>query len=46
LSGKSPDPMLEARDVVFVPNSAAKTTFSRGVEIATQTLAGLLIFHW
>jgi len=46
LSGKAPDPMLEARDVVFVPNSAAKTTFSRGVEIATQTLAGLLIFHW
>lgn len=46
LSGKAPDPMLEARDIVFVPNSAAKTTFSRGMEAAAQTLTGLLIFHW
>jgi polysaccharide export outer membrane protein len=46
LSGKAPDPLLEARDIVFVPNSAAKTTFSRGMEAAAQTLTGLLIFHW
>jgi polysaccharide biosynthesis/export protein len=46
LSGKSPDPMLGARDIVFIPDSAAKATFSRGVEVATQTLAGLLVFHW
>lgn len=46
LSGKAPDPMLEPKDIVFVPNSATKTTFSRGVEVASQTLAGLLIFHW
>ena len=38
--------MLEAKDIVFVPNSAAKTTFGRGSELAAQTLAGLLIFHW
>lgn len=46
LSGKAPDPMLEARDIVFVPNSAAKTAFSRAAEVGAQTLAGLLIFHW
>jgi polysaccharide export outer membrane protein len=46
LAGKAPDPMLEPKDIVFVPNSAAKTTFSRGTEVAAQTLAGLLIFHW
>lgn len=46
LTGKAPDPMLEPKDIVFVPNSATKTTFSRGVEVASQTLAGLLIFHW
>lgn len=46
LSGKSPDPMLNARDIVFVPDSAAKSTFSRGTEVAAQTLVGLLIFHW
>jgi polysaccharide export outer membrane protein len=46
LAGKAPDPMLEAKDIVFVPNSAAKTTFGRGTEVAAQTLAGFLIFHW
>jgi polysaccharide export outer membrane protein len=45
LSGKSPDPMLGPRDIVFVPDSAAKSTFSRGVDVGAQTLAGLLIFH-
>ena len=46
LSGKSPDPLLGPRDIVFIPDSAAKAAFSRGVEAATQTLAGLLVFHW
>jgi polysaccharide export outer membrane protein len=46
MAGKSSDPMLGPRDIVFVPDSAAKKTFSRGAEVATQTLAGLLIFHW
>jgi polysaccharide biosynthesis/export protein len=46
LSGKSPDPMLGPKDILFVPDSAAKTTFLRGSEVAAQTLAGLLIFHW
>jgi polysaccharide export outer membrane protein len=46
LAGKAPDPVLEPKDIVFVPNSAAKSTFSRGVEVAAQTLTGLLIFHW
>ena len=46
LAGKAPDPVLGPKDIVFVPNSAAKTTFGRGAEVAAQTLAGLLIFHW
>src|SRR5437764_11258526 len=46
LAGKTPDPILEARDILFVPNNAAKTTFSTGVEAAAQTLTGLLVFHW
>ena len=46
LAGKAPDPMLESKDIVFVPNSAAKSTLGRGAEVATQTLTGLLIFHW
>ncbi len=46
LAGKAPDPVLGPKDIVFVPNSAAKSTFGRGAEVAAQTLAGLLIFHW
>ena len=46
MKGKDPDIVLESKDIVFVPNSAAKATFSRGAEAATQTLTGLLIFHW
>ncbi|PYK07887.1 MAG: hypothetical protein DME61_11570 [Verrucomicrobia bacterium] len=46
LAGKAPDPVLGPKDIVFVPNSAAKTTMTRGVEAAAQTLTGLLIFHW
>jgi polysaccharide export outer membrane protein len=46
LAGRAPDPALEPKDIVFVPNSAAKATFGRGAEVAAQTLAGLLIFHW
>src|SRR5207249_12317626 len=46
LAGKAPDPVLRPKEILFVPNSAAKTTFGRGAEVAAQTLAGLLIFHW
>jgi hypothetical protein len=46
LTGKAPDPILESKDIVFVPNSAAKTTMGRGAEAAAQLLTGLLIFHW
>jgi len=46
MSGKSPDPVLESNDILFVPNSVAKATFSRGMEAAAQTVVGLAIFHW
>jgi polysaccharide export outer membrane protein len=46
LAGKAPDPVLEPKDIVFVPNSVVKSTLGRGVEAAAQTLSGLLIFRW
>ena len=46
LAGKAPDLVLDPKDIIFVPNSAAKTTLNRGVEVAAQMLTGLLIFHW
>ena len=50
LAGKAPDPMLEAKDIVFATCPTALPegfTFGRGTEVAAQTLAlGSLIFHW
>jgi polysaccharide export outer membrane protein len=46
LSGRSPDPMLGPRDILFVPDSVARTTYSRSLEVAVQTLTGLAIFRW
>jgi polysaccharide export outer membrane protein len=46
LSGKSPDPMLRARDIVFIPDSVAKATLTRGAEATVQTVTGLAIFRW
>jgi polysaccharide export outer membrane protein len=45
-SGKRPDILLEPEDVVFVPNSAAKSVFYRGSEMALQTAAGVAVYKW
>ncbi|HEV2522293.1 MAG TPA: polysaccharide biosynthesis/export family protein [Candidatus Acidoferrales bacterium] len=46
LTGKSPDLILQPRDIVFVPNSAAKSAFYRGSEAALQTATGVAIYRW
>jgi polysaccharide biosynthesis/export protein len=46
LSGKRPDELLQPRDVVFVPNSAAKSVLYRGSEAALQTATGAAIYRW
>jgi polysaccharide export outer membrane protein len=45
-SGKAPDTFLQPKDIVFVPNSAAKSIFYRGSEAAVQTAAGVAIYKW
>jgi polysaccharide export outer membrane protein len=45
LAGKAPDPVLAARDIVFVPNSAARGALYRGTEAAVSILSGLIIFR-
>lgn len=45
LAGKAPDPLLEPNDIVFVPNSAARSAFMRGLEVTLQTVSGVLIFR-
>jgi polysaccharide export outer membrane protein len=46
LAGKSADTILQPKDVVFVPNSTAKSVFYRGSEAAIQTAAGIAIYKW
>jgi polysaccharide export outer membrane protein len=45
LSGKQADPELEARDIVFVPNSAARSGLYRGGEALVQITTGMAIYH-
>lgn len=45
LAGKSPDPKLQARDILFVPNSAGKTAFYRGAEAAVSITGGLIVYR-
>ena len=44
--GKAPDTFLKPKDIVFVPNSAAKNVLYRGSEAALQTAAGVAIYRW
>jgi polysaccharide biosynthesis/export protein len=45
LAGKQTDPMLEARDIVFVPNSAARNAVYRGMEAAISIGTGVAIYR-
>jgi polysaccharide biosynthesis/export protein len=44
LSAKSPDLELQPDDIVFVPNSAAKTVASRSLEAIVQTATGIAVY--
>jgi len=45
LAAKSPDIHLQAEDIIFVPNNAAKTAGKRGLEAIIQAATGLAIYH-
>jgi polysaccharide export outer membrane protein len=45
LAGKSPDPMLQPRDIVFVPNSAARSALYRSAEAAISVVSGVIIWR-
>ena len=44
LSSKSPDVRLQAEDIIFVPNSAAKTATRRTLDAIIQTATGLAVY--
>jgi polysaccharide export outer membrane protein len=45
MAAKAPDLSLEADDIVFVPNSAAKSFARKSLETIVQTASGLAIYH-
>jgi polysaccharide biosynthesis/export protein len=45
-TSKAPDPILQPKDVVFVPGSSAKGAFYRGAEAALSTATGVAIYRW
>jgi polysaccharide export outer membrane protein len=46
LAGKAPDPSLQSKDIIFVPDSAAKSAFYRGAEAVLSTATGVAIYRW
>ena len=46
LSSKAPDPELQPKDILFIPNSSAKSAFYRAAEAAVSTATGVAIYKW
>lgn len=45
LAGKASDPLLRPKDIVFVPNSAARSGLYRGAEAAISIITGVIIWR-
>ncbi len=45
LAGRAPDLLLQPRDIVFVPNSAARSAAIRGAEAAVSIVSGIVVFR-
>ena len=45
LKGKSPDPLLIANDILFIPSSKGKGAAMRGTEAVISVVSGLLIWR-
>ncbi len=46
LAGQIADPILEPRDIVFVPNSVSRTALYRGLDAALTIGAGVAVYRW
>ena len=46
LASRSPDPMLQPKDIVFIPDSSAKSAFYRGAEAVLSTATGVAVYRW
>lgn len=45
LAGKAADPLLQSKDILFIPNSAGKSAFYRGAEAALSITGGLIVYR-
>jgi polysaccharide export outer membrane protein len=45
LASKAPDPLLQPKDIVFIPDSSAKSAFYRGAEAVLSTATGVIIYR-
>ena len=46
LSSKAADPELQPEDILFIPNSSAKSALYRAAEAAISTATGVAIYKW
>jgi len=46
LANKKMDPEMQPEDILFIPNSAAKSAFYRAAEAAISTATGVAIYKW
>jgi len=46
LANKKNDPELQPQDILFIPNSAAKSAFYRAAESAVSVATGVAIYKW
>jgi len=46
LASKAPDRPLQSKDIIFVPDSSAKSAFYRGAEAVLSTATGVAIYRW
>jgi polysaccharide biosynthesis/export protein len=44
LRGKSSDPVLQAEDILFIPDSSSKRALSRGIDSVLQVATGVAIY--
>jgi len=45
LQGRAPDPLLQAEDVLFIPNSRARSAMGRTAEALVQVTTGVIIWR-
>jgi polysaccharide export outer membrane protein len=46
LTSKASDPLLQPKDIIFVPDSSAKSAFYRGAEAVVSTATGVAVYRW